>query len=66
MNYQAMKLTLLQKKIDNITLAMTDVRNAYSSLEGKISEEKDKEFQSFLKGKSKAKCIIRSVKTKGK
>ncbi|XP_025729236.1 multimerin-1 [Callorhinus ursinus] len=55
MNYQAMKLTLLQKKIDNISLAVSDVRNTYSSLEGKISEDKDREFQSFLKGlKSKS------------
>ncbi|XP_005639245.1 multimerin-1 isoform X1 [Canis lupus familiaris] len=55
MNYQAMKLTLLQKKIDNISLAVSDVRNTYSSLEGKINEDKDREFQSFLKGlKSKS------------
>ncbi|EFB19438.1 hypothetical protein PANDA_006107, partial [Ailuropoda melanoleuca] len=55
MNHQAMKLTLLQKKIDNISLAVSDVRNTYSSLEGKINEDKDREFQSFLKGlKSKS------------
>lgn len=53
MNYQAMKLTLLQKKIDNISLAVSDIKNTYSSLEGKISEDKGREFQSFLKGKSK-------------
>lgn len=55
MNHQAMKLTLLQKTIDNISLAVSDVRNTYSSLEGKIHEDKDREFQSFLKGKSKVK-----------
>ncbi|XP_057584075.1 multimerin-1 [Hippopotamus amphibius kiboko] len=55
MNYQAMKLTLLQKKIDNISLAVSDVRNTYSSLEVKINEDKGREFQSFLKGlKSKS------------
>lgn len=55
MNHQSMKLSLLQKKIDNISLAVIDVRNTYSSLEGKISEDKGKEFQSFLKGlKSKS------------
>ncbi|XP_045840373.1 multimerin-1 [Meles meles] len=55
MNYQAMKLTLLQKKIDNISSAVSDVRNTYSSLEGKINEDKNREFQSFLKGlKSKS------------
>lgn len=53
MNYQAMKLTLLQKKIDNISLAVSDIKNTYSSLEGKINEDKGREFQSFLKGKSK-------------
>ncbi|XP_008069714.1 multimerin-1 [Carlito syrichta] len=55
MNSQAMKLTLLQKKIDNISLTVNDVRNTYSSLEEKISEDKGREFQSFLKGlKSKS------------
>lgn len=53
MNYQATKLTLLQKKIDNISLAVSDVRSTYSSLEEKINEDKTGEFQSFLKGKSK-------------
>lgn len=53
MNYQAMKLTLLQKKVDNISLAVSDIKNTYSSLEGKISEDKGREFQSFLKGKCK-------------
>lgn len=51
MNQQAMKLSLLQKKIDNISLAVADVRDTYSSLEEKISEDKGREFQSFLKGK---------------
>ncbi|KAB0368215.1 hypothetical protein FD755_019981 [Muntiacus reevesi] len=55
MNYQAMKLTLLQKKIDNISLAVSDVRSTYSSLEEKFNEDKGREFQSFLKGlKSKS------------
>lgn len=55
MNSQARKLTLLQKQIDSISLAVNDVRNTHSSLEGKISEDKGKEFQSFLKGlKSKS------------
>ncbi|XP_032961693.1 multimerin-1 isoform X2 [Rhinolophus ferrumequinum] len=55
MNHQAMKLSLLQKNIDNISLAVTDVRNTYSSLEEKINEDKGKEFESFLKGlKSKS------------
>ncbi|XP_029779534.1 multimerin-1 [Suricata suricatta] len=55
MNHQAMKLTLLQKKIDNISLAVSDVRNTYSSLEEKINEDKGREFQSLLKGlKSKS------------
>lgn len=55
MNYQATKLTLLQKKIDNISLAVSDVRSTYSSLEEKINEDKTREFQSFLKGlKSKS------------
>lgn len=55
LNQQAMKLTLLQRKIDNISLAVTDVRSTFSSLEGKINEDKGREFQSFLKGKSKTK-----------
>lgn len=55
MNHQAMKLSLLQKNIDNISLAVTDVKNTYSSLEEKINEDKGKEFESFLKGKSKGK-----------
>ncbi|XP_030169294.1 multimerin-1 isoform X2 [Lynx canadensis] len=61
MNQQAMKLTLLQKKIDNISLAVSDVRNTYSSLEGKINEDKGREFQSFLKG-LKSKSISDLVK----
>ncbi|KAM9238213.1 multimerin-1 isoform 1-T1 [Dugong dugon] len=55
MNHQAMKLNFLQKKMDNISLVVNDVRNTYSSLEGKIGEDKGREFQSFLKGlKSKS------------
>ncbi|XP_047422640.1 multimerin-1 isoform X2 [Sciurus carolinensis] len=61
MNRQSMKLTLLQKKMDNISLAMDDVRNTYSSLERKISEDKGREFQSFLKG-LKSKSISDLVK----
>ncbi|KAM5338022.1 multimerin-1 [Glossophaga mutica] len=49
MNHQAMKLTLLQNKMDDISLAVTDVRNTFSSLEEKINENKGREFQSFLK-----------------
>ncbi|XP_004590628.2 multimerin-1 [Ochotona princeps] len=60
-NYQAMKLTNLQKKVDNITLAVNDVKSTYSSLEGKISEDKGKEFQYFLKG-LKSKSINNLVK----
>uniref|UniRef100_A0A2K5EJC1 Multimerin 1 n=1 Tax=Aotus nancymaae TaxID=37293 RepID=A0A2K5EJC1_AOTNA len=62
-NYQAMKLTLLQKKIDNISLTVNDVRNTYSSLEEKVSEDKGREFQSFLKGlKSKSiNVLIRDI-----
>ncbi|KAM8803565.1 multimerin-1 [Rhynchonycteris naso] len=53
--HQAVKLTFLQKKFDDISLAVTDVRNTCSSLEEKINEEKGREFQSFLKGlKSKS------------
>ncbi|KAM6221540.1 multimerin-1 [Rhynchocyon petersi] len=62
MNHQAMKLTLLQKRIDNISLAVNDVRNTYSSLEEKINEDKGREFQSFLKG-LKSKSINDLVKS---
>lgn len=48
---QEMKLTFLQKKVDNIAAAMNDVSKMLSSLEGKINEDKGKDFQSFLKGK---------------
>lgn len=61
MGQQAMKLTFLQKKVDNVSLATEDMRNAYLSLEGKISEDKGKEFQPILKGKSKIKIIYRHV-----
>ncbi|XP_040822839.1 multimerin-1 isoform X2 [Ochotona curzoniae] len=60
-NNQAMKLTNLQKKVDNITLAVNDVKSTYSSLEGKISEDKGKEFQYFLKG-LKSKSINNLIK----
>ncbi|KFQ29163.1 Multimerin-1, partial [Mesitornis unicolor] len=47
---QEMKLTFLQKKVDNIGAAMNDVSTMLSSLEGKINEDKGRDFQSFLKG----------------
>ncbi|NXC06558.1 MMRN1 protein, partial [Orthonyx spaldingii] len=47
---QEMKLTLLQKKVDSIAAAMNDVSKMLSSLEGKINEDKGRDFQSFLKG----------------
>lgn len=55
MSQQARKLTLLQKKVDNVSLAADDMRKAYLSLEGKIGEDKGKEFQSLLKGKRETK-----------
>uniref|UniRef100_A0A6I8NR49 Multimerin-1 n=1 Tax=Ornithorhynchus anatinus TaxID=9258 RepID=A0A6I8NR49_ORNAN len=60
-NHQEVKLTLLQKKIENISVAMDDVRTTFSSLEGKISDAKGTEFQSFLKG-LKSKSISELVK----
>jgi len=48
---QEMKLSFLQKKVDSIAAAMNDVSKLLSSLEGKISEDKCRDFQSFLKGK---------------
>ncbi|NXV13833.1 MMRN1 protein, partial [Cepphus grylle] len=47
---QEMKLTFLQKKVDSIAAAMNDARKMLSSLEGKINENKGRDFQSFLKG----------------
>ncbi|NXX76118.1 MMRN1 protein, partial [Urocolius indicus] len=47
---QEMKLTFLQKKVDSITAAMNDVSKMFSSLEGKINEDKGRDFSSFLKG----------------
>ncbi|NWR45641.1 MMRN1 protein, partial [Regulus satrapa] len=47
---QEMKLTFLQKKVDSIAAAMSDVSKMLSSLEGKINEDKGRDFQSFLKG----------------
>ncbi|NXL27093.1 MMRN1 protein, partial [Glaucidium brasilianum] len=47
---QEMKLTFLQKKVDSITATMNDVSKMLSSLEGKINEDKGRNFQSFLKG----------------
>ncbi|NXY90698.1 MMRN1 protein, partial [Alcedo cyanopectus] len=47
---QEMKLTFLQKKVDSMATAMNDVSKMLSSLEGKINEDKGRDFQSFLKG----------------
>ncbi|NXF07288.1 MMRN1 protein, partial [Smithornis capensis] len=47
---QEMKLTFLQKKVDSIAAAMNDMNKMLSSLEGKINEDKGRNFQSFLKG----------------
>ncbi|XP_062431012.1 multimerin-1 [Rhea pennata] len=47
---QEMKLTFLQKKVDNIAAAMSDASKMLSSLEGKINEDKGRDFQPFLKG----------------
>ncbi|XP_015716818.1 multimerin-1 [Coturnix japonica] len=47
---QEMKLTFLQKKVDNVAAAMNDLSKMLSSLEGKINEDKGTDFQSFLKG----------------
>ncbi|NWT15928.1 MMRN1 protein, partial [Vireo altiloquus] len=47
---QEMKLTFLQKKVGSIAAAMNDVSKMLSSLEGKINEDKGRDFQSFLKG----------------
>ncbi|NXN78140.1 MMRN1 protein, partial [Bombycilla garrulus] len=47
---QEMKLTFLQKKVDSIAAAMNDVSRTLSSLEGKINDDKGRDFQSFLKG----------------
>lgn len=55
LNQQAVKLSLLQKEVDSISLAVTDARSTFSSLEEKINDDKGREFQSFLKGKSETK-----------
>ncbi|KFU88281.1 Multimerin-1, partial [Chaetura pelagica] len=47
---QEMKLKFLEKKVDSIAAAMNDVSKMLSSLEGKINEDKGRDFQSFLKG----------------
>ncbi|NWR71329.1 MMRN1 protein, partial [Centropus unirufus] len=47
---QEMKLASLQKKVDSIAAAINDVNKMLSSLEGKINEDKGRDFQSFLKG----------------
>ncbi|KAJ7327141.1 hypothetical protein JRQ81_016900 [Phrynocephalus forsythii] len=58
---QEMRLTLLQKKVDNISVVMSDVRKTLSSLEGKIDEDKGRDFQAFLKD-LKSKSITELVK----
>ncbi|XP_060103040.1 multimerin-1 [Heteronotia binoei] len=58
---QEMKLTLLQKKVDNISVVMSDVSKTLSSLEGKINEDKGRDLQAFLKG-LKSKSINELVK----
>ncbi|NWS54587.1 MMRN1 protein, partial [Chunga burmeisteri] len=58
---QEMKLTFLQKKVDGIAAAMNDVSKTLSSLEGKINEDKGRDFQSFLKG-LKSKSVNELVK----
>ncbi|XP_067413274.1 multimerin-1 [Emydura macquarii macquarii] len=60
-NSQEIKLTFLQKKVDNISAAVSDVSKTLSSLEGKINEDKGRDFQSFLKG-LKSKNINELVK----
>ncbi|XP_004648455.1 multimerin-1 [Octodon degus] len=62
MGQQAEKLAALQKKVDNISLAVDDLRTTHSSLEAKISDDKNREFQSFLKG-LKSKSINDLVKS---
>ncbi|NWJ08771.1 MMRN1 protein, partial [Crypturellus undulatus] len=47
---QEMKLSFLQKKVDKIAAAMSDVSKMISSLEGKINEDKGRDLQPFLKG----------------
>uniref|UniRef100_A0A8C3PJQ6 Multimerin-1 n=1 Tax=Calidris pygmaea TaxID=425635 RepID=A0A8C3PJQ6_9CHAR len=58
---QEMKLTFLQKKVDSIAAAMNDASKMLSSLEGKINENKGRDFQSFLKG-LKSKSINELIK----
>lgn len=49
MSQQEKKLSLLQKKVDNVSLAMDNMKNTFISLEEKINEENGREFQFFLK-----------------
>ncbi|XP_053260059.1 multimerin-1 isoform X3 [Podarcis raffonei] len=58
---QEMRLTLLQKKVDNISAVVSDVSETLSSLEGKINEDKGRDFQAFLKD-LKSKSIAELVK----
>ncbi|XP_015680924.1 multimerin-1 [Protobothrops mucrosquamatus] len=58
---QEMKLTLLQKKVDNISVVMRDVSRTLSSLEGKINEDKSTDLVAFLKG-FKSKGVTEIIK----
>ncbi|KAM5255886.1 multimerin-1 [Ctenodactylus gundi] len=49
-NRQAAQLAFLQKRVDNFSLAVDDVRRTFSSLEEKISDDQGWESQSLLKG----------------
>jgi N-glycosylase/DNA lyase len=66
LSQQERKLSLLQKKVDNASLVADDMRNAYLSLEGKVGEDNSRQFQSFLKGKSKQDLKMHSLKTQNK
>ncbi|XP_032080547.1 multimerin-1 [Thamnophis elegans] len=58
---QEMKLTLLQKKVDNISVVMRDVSQTLSSLEGKINEDKSNDLAAFLKA-LKSKGVTEVIK----
>ncbi|XP_034296374.1 multimerin-1 isoform X2 [Pantherophis guttatus] len=59
---QEMKLTLLQKKVDNISVIMRDVSQKLSSLEGKINEDKSQDFLKGFKSKGVTELIREIVK----
>ncbi|XP_070614112.1 LOW QUALITY PROTEIN: multimerin-1 [Erythrolamprus reginae] len=58
---QEVKLTWLQKKVDNISVVMRDVSRTLSSLEGKINEEKSNDVAAVLKG-FKSKVVTELIK----